>query len=131
MKKSKKVQSVSWLQAAGCISWQCYCSPITVSSTHHADDHHPLGIPPLMLLHLIKPFPLQITVQLVWGRVNTVTKASRTPRPTFLGPEEEEDWGVGRCWNLRAVQTSSSTKTLPWPRASRRPTQGLEELSTK
>ena len=40
------MQSVSWLQAAGCISWQCYCSPITVSSTHHADDHPPLGLPP-------------------------------------------------------------------------------------
>lgn len=37
------MQSVSWLQPAACISWQYYCSPITVSKAHHADHHHPLG----------------------------------------------------------------------------------------
>ena len=78
--------------------------------------------------HLIKSFPPQITVQRGWVRVNTVTKASRTPRPSSPAAEVVDP---GTPATRPPPRTFSSTTTRRWRRASRRPTQGLAELFMK
>ena len=84
-----------------------------------------------LLLHTINSTPPQITVQLVWGRASTATRASRTPRPTSLARGTRANQQALRgCWPP-APRTSSSTTTPPSLRVSRPPTREPGELSTK